>query len=347
MGDVNTNQNRRAEEKSLKTPDKRPQLNYAVSLISQVCASAGDLELGLSTASDKNNLVAAIRSHDHSTIFEWLMEHFSYQGVSDAAARGFMDQNGRVTLAEVSAVARNPTCPKLANYWQFHSCGYKKTKGVCEEPRHFRKCALPSLKLRNGRLNQTALSLFLFIRDVAGGDIVAWINQEMEAHEKSDLPSAALLLDPMRNICGVSDKVLSMVLSTFLIKGSAVYPRWHNLGTYMIAVDSLVHNFMHRTGILERTGSQHLYGPSCYRSGGCADIIQSVAQNIDARKFNGDYPKVFPRFVQHAIWRFCAQDGLGVCNGNRIDDRRRCQNAFCRLFTKCDRKRLSVKSRVL
>jgi hypothetical protein len=49
---------------------------------------------------------------------------------------------------------------------------------------------------------------------------------------------------------------------------------------------------------------------------------------------------VFPRFVQHAIWRFCAADGLNVCNGNRVDDRKSCENSYCQLFSKCSRKTL-------
>jgi hypothetical protein len=35
----------------------------------------------------------------------------------------------------------------------------------------------------------------------------------------------------------------------------------------MIAVDTLVHNFLHRTGILHRLDASHAYGPACYH--GC------------------------------------------------------------------------------
>jgi hypothetical protein len=50
--------------------------------------------------------------------------------------------------------------------------------------------------------------------------------------------------------------------------------------------------------------------------------------------------KGFPRFVQHAIWRYCAADGLNLCNGNRINDRERCQTNYCHLFEICGRKPL-------
>jgi hypothetical protein len=65
-----------------------------------------------------------------------------------------------------------------------------------------------------------------------------------------------------------------------------------------------VHNFLVRTGILAR------FDTACYQVGGCADIIDAVAQRIDARQFNPGFPQLFPRFVQHAIWRYCAQSGL-------------------------------------
>ena len=53
---------------------------------------------------------------------------------------------------------------------------------------------------------------------------------------------------------------------------------------------------------------------------------------IDARQFNRAFPQVFPRFVQLAVWRYCSQQGFDVCNGNRLDDRHRCQNRHCRLY---------------
>jgi hypothetical protein len=43
------------------------------------------------------------------------------------------------------------------------------------------------------------------------------------------------------------------------------------------------------------------------------------------------------RFVQHAIWQYCSLSSLDVCNGNRIDDSRRCENKDCRVRLMCDR----------
>jgi len=105
----------------------------------------------------------------------------------------------------------------------------------------------------------------------------------------------------------------------------------------MVAVDTLVHNFLHRTGILHRFQADHAYGIACYRSGGCAEIIETVARQIDAKQFDRRFPRSFPRFVQHAIWHYCSQQGLGICNGNQIDDRKRCTNKECDLYSICYR----------
>jgi hypothetical protein len=54
----------------------------------------------------------------------------------------------------------------------------------------------------------------------------------------------------------------------------------------MIAIDTLVHNFLVRTGILSRFDADHSYGAACYQAGGCADIIAAMAHRIDGRQFN-------------------------------------------------------------
>jgi hypothetical protein len=150
----------------------------------------------------------------------------------------------------------------------------------------------------------------------------------------------AAALDPLKEVYGVSDKILMMALSVLFLGAPGRRRRWREVGGSMIAVDTLVHNFLHRTGILARFRADHPYGVACYRPGGCADIIETVAQQIDARQFNRRFPATFPRFVQHAIWRYCSQQGLDICNGNQIDDRKRCDNKQCTLYSNCDRKRL-------
>jgi hypothetical protein len=204
---------------------------------------------------------------------------------------------------------------------------------------------VPRLHLRTGRLNQTAYSLFLFVRDIMGGDLVGWIDRQLEAAGGSsvaDLEAARqeALIGPLRNVYGVSDKVLTMALSSLLIGARGQRPVWFETGKAMMAIDTLVHNFLHRTGILESCGAPHAYGTACYAQGGCADIIKNLAKLIDARTFNRHFPRDFPRFVRHMA--VCAADGLDLCNGNRIDDRKPCQISYCQLFGICDRKQLKI-----
>ena len=147
----------------------------------------------------------------------------------------------------------------------------------------------------------------------------------------------AALIEPLREVYGVSDKVSTMALSQLLLGAPRSKRLWREVGGAMIAVDTLVHNFLQRTGILQHFEAEHSYGPACYRPCGCAEIIELVAREIDASEFDRRFPKMFPRFVQYAIWWYCSQQGLDVCNGNQIDDRKRCENTTCALYPCCDR----------
>jgi hypothetical protein len=145
--------------------------------------------------------------------------------------------------------------------------------------------------LRNGRLNQTAYSFFLFVRDVAKGDLIGWINDRLGVPPSASLNADPAnerqerLIGPLRNIYGVSDKILTMTFSGLLLGASDDRPHWFETGKGMVAIDTLVHAFLHRTGILEDCATPHAYGVACYAPGGCAEIIRSVASQIDASAF--------------------------------------------------------------
>src|ERR1700720_4439819 len=309
-------------------------IDHAVRLIHAVCGLAGSPtlidEIRAELRADK--VRAAILNRDTGPVFDWLMAAVSYQGISDQVAYGYMEKHGRARSRQIKhGLDRGGSCPKLKSYWHFHDCRYDKFSRTCAEPDHIGFCPLPKHDLWNGRLNQTAYSLYLFIRDVADGGLVSWVDWQLQ--EANDPPGAdrlarmrASLIEPLREVYGLSDKVLTMALSCILLGAPKKMSLWIEVGGSMIAIDTLVHNFLHRAGILQRFKVKHQYGASCYSSGGCADIIQVVAERIDARQFNPSYPQVFPRFVQHAIWRYCSQSGLDICNGNQTDDRRRCEN---------------------
>jgi hypothetical protein len=137
------------------------------------------------------------------------------------------------------------------------------------------------------------------------------------------------IIGPLRNVYGVADKVLAMALSNLLLAAGRRRPLWVEVGGTFVAIDTLVHNFLHRTGTLKRLRADHPYGDRCYRLEGYAEI--------DARQFNPTFPPTFPRFVQSAIWRYCAENALAICNRNQIDDDASCDNRHCQMFRRCDR----------
>jgi hypothetical protein len=321
---------------------KSPGLNFqkATSLITNVCEVAGhrDLMGEARKALGQAGILKAVREHDDGVLFDWLMWSLSYQGVSDAVASRYMELHGSASAEQIAqGVAGRTRCEKLQDFAAFTACGYRKTKATCNNPKLIKSCPLPRLDLRNGGLNQAAYSLFLFMRDVAGGDFVEWIDQTLE-HARTDEKSGSdALVAPLTQVHGLSFKVLNMTLAKLLLVGDARRELWKAAGAQMIAIDTLVHNWLHRTGILRGLDADHSYGPGCYGPGRCADIIRSVSQQIDATTFNAGYPRTFPRFVQSAIWRFCSQQQFDTCNGNRIDDRGRCWQSQCILFESCAR----------
>ena len=323
---------------------------YAVNVVHSICCLAGvpsyvdDLRADLRD----NGVLLAVNDHDTARLFDWLMSVLSFQGIADRVAEDFIDRHGNVDWSAIEqALAASPSCPKLDGYWLFHDCRYRKTSGTCAELDHIAACPLPGHALRNGRLNQTAYSLFLFIRDVADGDLVRWIDQQLAAADAKAAINVATardaLIGPLRNVYGVSDKVLAMALSALLMGAGQRRPLWFKVGATFIVIDTLVHNFLHRTGILQRFDADHPYGSGCYQPGGCCEILEQIAARIDASAFNPAFPTVFPRFVQSAVWRYCAEGGLDVCNGNQIHDGFRCDNIYCRLHSSCDRIALQPK----
>jgi hypothetical protein len=287
-------------------------------------------------------IVEAIEHHDTAALFDWLAATLSFQGISDRIAGEYMARHGQATWNDITRnLTTAPPCPKLGSYWHFYDCRYHKGSSTCAEPEHLPGCPLPTHCLRNGRLNQTAYSLFLFIRDIAANDLVGWIDTRLAEADEPNAPDRLArlrraLLSPLGEVYGVSDKVLSMSLSSLLLGAGQGRQRWVEVGGSMIAVDTLVHNCLHRTGILHRLHAAHPYGPICYQRTGCVGVLEAISQCIDARTFNPEFPTIFPRFVQHAVWRYCAQLGINVCYGNRIDDRGSCANVYCRLYHQCD-----------
>src|SRR6185437_4062466 len=246
-------------------------LNSQLPLFRSICDIGGSRRLieEAQAGLEESGVVAAIARHDNDAIFDWLIDALSYQGIGDSVASQYLATHGSVSAGDIRrALAEMPSCPKLAVYWTFEDCRYHKGSHTCAEPEHVDQCPLPNHDLRNGRLNQTAYSLFLFFRDVARGDFVSWLDNRL-AQIPTDVDSRAealgrAVLEPMSHVHGISSKVLSMALADLFLAMATRKPLWLEAGAGMIAIDSLVHNWMHRTGVLAKLDCDHLYGDHCY-----------------------------------------------------------------------------------
>jgi hypothetical protein len=145
--------------------------NDADALIRTVCAVAGSLSFldEIDEEIRHASLDQAIASGNTPPVFDWLVSTFSYQGISDRVASSYMEKHGTASWAQIDASLRaSPACPKLRSYWHYEGCRYDKGSFTCSVPDHIDACPVPRPRLRNGRLNQTAYSLFLFVRDITG-----------------------------------------------------------------------------------------------------------------------------------------------------------------------------------
>jgi hypothetical protein len=314
-------------------------LERASNLINSLCdISHGTQEL-VALQKPINRLTAIIRKHDNQALFSWLMNVLSFQGISDRAAEKYITDHGNADYKSVHArVLAKPACEKLTGFWSFNGCGYEKAKRLCSHRSEIESCPLPELPLRNGRLNQTAFSLYFFMRDVASGDLISLIDRQVDSISKDASPREVhrSLVPAWKGVFGISDKVISMALATLLMSAPRQRKEWKRAGCSLIVVDTLVHNFLHRSGLAKLFGNEHLYGPGCYNKDGCFDVLASVSQLVDARRFNARFSSYFPRFVQLAIWRYAAGP-FEICNAKQINDRKRCAVRDCYLRGDCQR----------
>lgn len=317
-----------------------------VEIVRHICGHAGHKHFTRSIMRycKTSGLKTAVTRAKTPALFDWLMGYFSMQGVSDHVALAYVAEHGNATYEYLSQLILSDTarCEKLRSFEAFESCGYSKSRQTCNCQPLFDQCPLPKLPLRKGQLNQAAFSLFLFLNDVCEGDLVRHIDRTLKAADRPGHPDRVAimrtaLVDELMAIFGISKKLIHMTFADLLIGCGTDRPRWQSVGQSMIAIDSLVHNFLHRTGILYAYGADHAFGQACYGPNGCEVIIDDLAREIDARQFNRANPAYYPRLIQYAIWRYCAEGGLAVCNGRNINDTDRCQFADCSLFKTCGR----------
>lgn len=144
------------------------------------------------------------------------------------------------------------------------------------------------------------------------------------------------LLGEFTRVSGVSAKLANMVLADILLGTRPDDLRWRSIGAAMCTVDVLVHKFLDRTGILAAFRLDHAYGPRCYRSDGCDGVIAQLAKSVSVRRIDPAYPDYFPRLLELAIWRFCAENQHGICRTRAVGKARPCkQRQHCPIARHC------------
>jgi hypothetical protein len=258
--------------------------------------------------------------HKSIKLYHYLLGSFLLAGGGDQSNYSYYaKQRVKPTFNRVKEAVKAAQCPKLATFEAFTGCGYQKTKSTCREPTFLGSCPVPAFDMKRGPLNQMAFSLYFFLRDVCGGDFYSEVSQHFGQGWLTDGEISDRLqsfIQKVTRIANVGPKLAYMALSGLFLTH---YPGWdyRRVGLHMIAVDSLVHNFLHRTGILGFYQLDHAYGPRCHTEKGCLGVIQDLASRIDCREFNPTLPACFPRFVQYHIWAFCGKNGENICNGNK------------------------------
>ena len=282
-------------------------------------------------------------------IYKFLMQCFSFQGISDRAAITYREEHGDISFFQINNkilkyYEQPRKCSKLKDFSSYTGCGYEKSKGTCNNPRFFKNCPVPTHDLRNGKLNQMAYSLYFFIRDTCEGNLIEFINSIIHRNLTKNYTYREIvtarneLLGEFTKIFNIGNKVASMALSDLLLSDLRK-PRWNKVGRSMVAVDRLVHKFLYRTGILKQNNAIHDYGKKCDII--CTEIVIKIAEKINATKINKNYPSFYPRFIQHSIFHFCATDGLNFCNEKSVGNLKECAQTNCFYYKKCDRNKLS------
>jgi hypothetical protein len=316
-------------------------------LISRVCDLNRDsVQDELDNSSEVRKILKSNISNQRKTqfLFRPLMEVLSFQGIGDSVVLSYMEKHGSITFFDIlkgiyqQRKKHGSLCEKLEIFQSFKSCGYQKTKPSCNNQDFLIRCPLPRQDMLKGVLNIKSFSLYFFVRDQCQGDLISHFDGIIQRHLKFDgsgvTEAREALIEDFTQVFGIGDKLANMTLSYLLCADPENQP-WVRVGQAMVAVDSLVHNFLHRTGILKYYQADHRYGPLCSKH--CLGVLDIIISKIDASLFNPDYPKYFPRFVQFSIWRFCTLEALSICNGVNIDDSQTCDREdICPVFKLCD-----------
>jgi hypothetical protein len=135
--------------------------------------------------------------------------------------------------------------------------------------------------MKRGALNQMVFSLYFFLRDVCRRDFYTFVREHFgEGQLTAGAVSERLhdFIGKISAIANVGPKLAQMALAWLFLTRS---PGWdyRQVGLHMIAVDSLVHTFLHRAGILDSYQVEHAYGPRCHAEAGCLGVIHDLTRS--------------------------------------------------------------------
>ncbi len=278
---------------------------------------------------------SSLKGAGPEVIASTLYEIANYQGMSDRAASSWLVTNGNPDFLELADRLTREQCACAASAAGINNCGYLRSQNVCSHPALLSLCIVPTIPARKGQLARLAVALSYWAAALPDQCLVAWARSKLKRGDPRS--GAAAMVEDLKSLPGVSDKVASMIASDIAIGLSARRPALFASGASVVVVDSLVHNLLLRSGAILAEGKPHTFGSACYATDGCRDLIVRFSETIDARRYNSAWPQTAPRMLQHALWRFCAGNEFNVCNGNQIHAGTKCKTSICPARRRCAR----------
>tara|TARA_R110001599_G_scaffold176532_2_gene368706 strand:+ start:1650 stop:2588 length:939 start_codon:yes stop_codon:yes gene_type:complete len=278
---------------------------------------------------------ASLANAGPDTVAAKIFEIANFQGMSDQAAHAWLGVNGIPNFRELRGRLEAQKCQHLSTIPGMAKCCFKKGRHICANSDLLANCVVRSIPARKGQLAQLAIALCHWTDELPQGGLATWLDtlsKTMPPNEAADS-----MVDSLKSLPGISDKVASMIASDMAIGLGSDNSQLLEAGTSLVVVDRLVHNILIRSGATDFAGRTHAFGAGCYAKNGCRELVEQLAQTIDARRYNEHWPARAPRMVQHALWRFCAGGELNACNGRNIAANSRCNFKACPASGVCTR----------
>ena len=85
-----------------------------------------------------------------------------------------------------------------------------------------------------------------------------------------------------------------MALASLLMGAGATRPGWFEVGASFVVVDTLVHNFLHRTGILNRLEADHPMAQPATDQGAALTFLLTLPSPSMPADLTQDFRRRFP-----------------------------------------------------